>query len=96
MGINVIRDGYCYGCPFFEMELREFIEHDEDSSWTSQDLLCKHEEACMRIKYLMENNPSLKKYEEFNRGIIQDYYKYCMDRYNEEVKRYGEQSAHKD
>lgn len=95
MGINIIRDGYCYGCPFFDIELREFVEHDDEHSWVSQDLLCKHEEACMRIKYLMETNPSLTKYEEFNTGIIQDYYKYCIDKYDEEVKRYGEQSAHR-
>ena len=85
MGINVIRDGYCYGCFCFEMELIN------DYSDDSQDVVCIHEQACMRIKYLMETNPPLKEYEKFNCGLVQNYYKYCIDKYQEEVETYGTQ-----
>ena len=65
--INVVRDGYCYGCDFFKMELRE------DKVYGHQDLVCVHEEVCDRLLYFLENG--IKPDSDEYKKIIDKYYK---------------------
>lgn len=81
--ISVVRDGYCYGCDFFEMELRE------DKVYGDQDLVCVHEDVCNRLLYFIDNG--IKPDSDEYKKIVNDEYESAVElekvKYIEEKKQ---------